>query len=288
MTPIAWHGQLSHLALRSTDVTKASEFYVDHLGMTLAPTPDDGALLGWGLGDPVLELIGAAQPQLDHFALEIPDRRELDTVAVRLQQQGVEPGPVPDDGRHPDGFSIVDPDGRRVEFHGRIDRSGERSAATGWRPRRLQHITLATQSHARTLDFYETVLQMKVSDRMGDVFSWLRCGTEHHTVAIVESDADVLVDHFSFDLDGWGDFKTWCDRLGAAGVEVDWGPGRHGPGNNLFVMISAPDAYHVELSAEMESYLDDSATYAPRVWSAEPRSVNLWGAVPSWRAPQVA
>jgi hypothetical protein len=65
---------------------------------------------------------------------------------------------------------------------------------------------------------------------------------------------------------------------------VQWGPGRHGPGNNLFLFFDDPAGNHVELSAEMERFFDDYAQYEPRIWNADPATVNLWGGqVPRWR-----
>jgi hypothetical protein len=117
---------------------------------------------------------------------------------------------------------------------------------------------------------------------MGGVFTWLRSDRAHHTVAIVAA-AERRLDHYSYDVDGWADFKTWCDELAARDVRVTWGPGRHGPGNNLFIMFSDPAGFRVELSAEMERFWDDRARYEPRDWTPAPETVNLWGPAPSWR-----
>ncbi len=281
-----WRGQLSHIALRCEDAGAAADFYCDVVGLTPHPPRDGSLALGWGAGAHALELLDG-EPGLDHFAIEIPDREELTALRERVAAAGVEVTPLDEEG-HADGFSLVDPDGRPVEFHGRIDRSGEKIADLGWRPRRLQHITLATPSLQPMLDFYLDVLGFRLSDRMGDVFAWMRCGTEHHTVAVVERETARKLDHFSFDLDGWADFKAWCDHLAQLGVRIDWGPGRHGPGNNIFLMFEDLDGYHLELSCEMEQYFDDVAEYPTRIWDASDRAVNLWGSVPSWRAPQVA
>ena len=56
-----------------------------------------------------------------------------------------------------------------------------------------------------------------------------------------------------------------------------WGPGRHGPGNNLFLFFDDSAGFHVELSSEMERYYDERACYTPRVWEVGPRATNLWG-----------
>jgi hypothetical protein len=92
------------------------------------------------------------------------------------------------------------------------------------------------------------------------------------------------IDHYSYDLAEWADFKAWCDRLTDEDVDVTWGPGRHGPGNNLFVFFDDPAGNHVELSAEMERFHDDRVTYVPRRWQPIPNTVNLWGGqLASWR-----
>jgi hypothetical protein len=56
------------------------------------------------------------------------------------------------------------------------------------------------------------------------------------------------------------------DRLTDEEVDGVWGPGRHGPGNNLFVFVDVPAGHHLELSAEMEMLHDDRGTSAARRW----------------------
>jgi catechol 2,3-dioxygenase len=52
-----------------------------------------------------------------------------------------------------------------------------------------------------------------------------------------------------------------------------WGPGRHGPGNNLFIFIEDPDGNWIEVSAELEVVHDRPAVD----WPHERRTLNLWG-----------
>ena len=140
-----------------------------------------------GAGHHALE-ISPGPAALDHFALELPGDEKLDILARRLESSGVEVIEKSPAGNHPDVLEIRDPDGNKIEFHGPVDRSGEHAADSGRRPVRIHHVTLATMSMASMVDFYVEVLGFRVSDRMGDKFTWLRCNREHHTVAIVESD----------------------------------------------------------------------------------------------------
>jgi catechol 2,3-dioxygenase-like lactoylglutathione lyase family enzyme len=271
---------LSHVALGAADVDVTRRFYTDHVG--LAPTAPQR--LGLGLGAHVLELRPGGG--LDHFALELPDQGALDALVARLADAGVATEAVAASDDHPAAVAFVDPDGHRVELHARIDRSGEGlGGGSGRKPVRLHHITLSTGDVPALVAFYVDVLGFAVSDRMGERFAWLRCNREHHTVAIVEG-APGGLDHYCFEVLDWDDLKRWCDELAAGDVLVSWGPGRHGPGNNLFIMFDDPDGVHIELSCEMERFWDGITTYpAAREWAPELRTVNLWGPAPEWRKP---
>jgi catechol 2,3-dioxygenase-like lactoylglutathione lyase family enzyme len=274
VTVAPWQGQLSTVGLGCPDLEAMRRFYEDALGLSLhGERPDGTLLLGWGSGDPILEL-SAGEPGLVDFGIEVPNARELEALLAALDRAG-----VPADG---DGFTR-DPEGRSLRLHGRIDRSGEHTSDPGRRPIRMQHITFATTQMDELLDFYAGTLGFRISDRVESHFVWLRCGREHHTIAMVAGEGPRGLDHYSYDVDGWPDYKIWCDRLSVLGIPVRWGPGRHGPGNNLFIMFDDPSGVHVELSAELELFWDDRAEIVPRRWEQTDRTVNLWGPGPDWR-----
>jgi catechol 2,3-dioxygenase-like lactoylglutathione lyase family enzyme len=273
---------LSHVALAVPEPTAAAAFYADALGLALhEELPDGGVRLGWDAGFHALELTRG--DGLAHFGIELPDADALAALEERLRAHGVPAEREPRPGDHPDVLSFADPDGHRIEAHGPVDRSGEHAADPGRRPIRVHHVTLASPALERQVAFYETVLGFRVSDRMGDVFAWLRCNREHHTVAVVAADEPGL-DHYCFEVASWESLKTWCDELAVRGIPLVWGPGRHGPGNNLFVMFDDPAGVHIELSCEMERFWDERASYEPRRWEPGPLTINLWGPAPAWRA----
>lgn len=274
--------RLSHVALGAADVARTRRFYEDHLGLRrLESTPAGAERLGLGFGSHVLELVEG--PGLAHFALELADELELDRLAGGLINAGVDVGWLKPVGDHPRALGFADPDGHRVELHARVDRRGEPGGAPRHRPVGLHHITLSTEDVASLVEFYVSVLGFVVSDRMEDRFMWLRCNHEHHTVAIVEGAAGGL-DHYCYEVGDWNELKVWCDELAGGGVLITWGPGRHGPGNNLFVMFDDPDGVHIELSCEMERFWDENVNYPePRNWATGMRTVNLWGPAPEWR-----
>lgn len=284
----------SHVGLRVPDVPAAADFYGRILGLVPhAQLPAGGMRLGWGSGHHVLDLLPGEQA-LDHLGFEVRDPDGIAQLADRLQAAGAAvsdlapeylDGALPAGGGPGRGLVVTDPDGNTLHLHGAVARYGEHAADPARRPVKYQHITLATTDVAPMVSFYVGLLGFRISDQLHDGrFAWLRSNRDHHTLAVVNTGVSGDIDHYSFDLSEWEDFKDWCDRLTDQGVDVAWGPGRHGPGNNLFVFFDDPAGNHIELSAEMEQFHDDRVSYVTRQWDPVPRSVNLWGGqLPSWR-----
>ena len=103
--------------------------------------------------------------------------------------------------------------------------------------------------------------------------TFLRSDPEHHSLACFRA-PEVRPDHQCYEPTCWNDIRDWADHMGTQRVKLWWGPGRHGPGNNLFFMVEDPDGHKVEWSAELEVMPRDMA---PRAWKHEERTLNYWG-----------
>lgn len=282
---------VSHIGFTVPDVDKTAHFYQKILGMHVHnyDAESDAMRLGWGSGHHTLELTTGA-PGLSHFGFEVRDDGGLDGIRERLTAAGIDHRQLADRWIDeavgtPDGIEVTDPDGNQVHFHSAVKRQGENSADTGRRPVKFQHTTIGTDNLTPLLDFFVATIGFHISDQLSDGrFAWLRSDPDHHTLAIVNVGKRGGLDHYSYDLAQWEDFKQWCDRLTELGVDVQWGPGRHGPGNNLFIFFDDPAGNHIELSAEMEKFYDDRVAYVPRQWAPIPNTINLWGGqLPKWR-----
>lgn len=277
------NAHLSNIALGVANVEAASRFYEDHLGLRwIGETGDGRQRLGLGAGAHVLELCDGVG--LDHFSLEVADDAHYEALLARLRGSAVDIATAGCEDAGQPTIRFEDPDGHVIQIQRRGAHRGP-AISSGARLLRLHHVTLTTEDVPALADFYVSVMGFAVSDRMADKFVWLRCNREHHTVAIVEGAAGGL-DHYCYEIADWDALKVWCDELAAGGVTLSWGPGRHGPGNNLFIMFDDADGVHIELSCEMERFWDDRVRYGePRVWSQDLSTVNLWGPTPEWRAP---
>lgn len=283
------HTAVSHIGLSVPDVAVTESFYTRVLGMVRHEELVNGVRLGWGIGHHVLDLIQGPQ-RLDHYGFEVRDDHGIEGIEARLEAAGVafdalDASFIDEAEGDPTGITFADPDGNSVQFHSAVRRQGENAADPGRRPIKFQHTTIGTDDVTPMMDFFVNTVGFRMSDQLADGrFCWLRSDRDHHTLAIVNVGSSGDIDHYSYDLAEWEDFKAWCDRLTELDVPVQWGPGRHGPGNNLFVFFDDPAGNHIELSAEMEKFYDDRVVYVPRRWTPAPQTVNLWGGqTPQWR-----
>jgi catechol 2,3-dioxygenase len=69
-------------------------------------------------------------------------------------------------------------------------------------------------------------------------------------------------------------------RLRDAGHPIQWGPGRHGPGNNLFNYFIDPFGVVIEYTAEVEQVDESYKPRGPEEWKWPAGRVDQWGISP--------
>lgn len=141
-----------------------------------------------------------------------------------------------------------------------------------------QHFALRTTRVDEMLAFYEQKLGFVLSDRVLDSQGklracFLRTDSLHHSLALFGSPVTCF-DHQSFEAPTWGNLKDWADHMSRERIEIVWGVGRHGPGNDVFFMVRDPDGNLAEISAEIETCAPERAV---GTWPHEERTLNLWG-----------
>lgn len=145
------------------------------------------------------------------------------------------------------------------------------------RPRRLGHMVLMVRDIQKSARFYTEVLGLEVSDWISDKMVFLRAGTDHHDLALAQLPEDSPdlndlprysrpgLEHFSYLIDSEAEMERSVQVLQAHGVEIVRGIGRHGPGNNLFLVFKDPDGNNVEVYCEMTQIPQDGQHRA-EVW----------------------
>jgi len=271
MTPPLWPARLHHLRRDSTEPERLARFYGELLGDRVEALPDAQWLVQ-GHGRRLI--VGSGKKgAVPYFALAMRDAAQLAGYAAALARLGVarEPSPSP---LFADGaFAVTDPDGRQAVFGIPARVAGIQSTLPG----RLQHFVCASERVPAMLAFYRDTLGARESDRVlenEDIAAvFLRSDPEHHSFATFRA-PESRPDHHSYETGSWNDIRDWGDRMAGLRIPLWWGPGRHGPGNNLFFMIEDPEGHKVEFSADIER-MPQEADF--RTWPHEQRTLNLWG-----------
>ena len=260
---------LHHLQLQSPDPQKLAAFYGDAMQMSVEKLAEDR----WYCSGPQRQvLIAPGQARgFDFSAFACRDADGLAELRARAKSEGLNPADAPSPLLDK-AFSVRDPDGNGVVF-GLAREVGE---GRGLRAP-LQHATLATFDVGAIESFYADKLGFLVSDRVindkgGVATSFMRSNHEHHTLACFLSSRKGL-DHHSYEAGEWDTIRDWADHFAARDIRLMWGPGRHGPGNNLFIFIEDPDGNWIEVSAELEVIRDRPVKH----WPHGERTLNLWG-----------
>ncbi|WP_338664528.1 VOC family protein [Pararoseomonas sp. SCSIO 73927] len=261
---------LHHMQLLSGDPAGLAAFYADAMDMTARPQDGEG-WIAEGPGRRVLFARGADKT-LGYCAFACRDGEGLAAIRARAEVQGAAILPSPSPLFGAEAFAVRDPDGNTVAF----GLGGAEPPRKGLRGP-LQHLTLATQQPEAIEAFYTGTLGFLTSDYVRDAEGrvqtcWMRSNHEHHTMACFRHSRQGI-DHHSYEAGDWSVIKDWCDRMGDRRIRIIWGPGRHGPGNNLFLFIEDPDGNWIEVSAELEVVYGRPAGE----WPHEERSLNLWG-----------
>jgi catechol 2,3-dioxygenase-like lactoylglutathione lyase family enzyme len=277
---------LRHVDLAVPDYLKQVAFYRDHWG--LAPVGTDSGLTYFAAeGSPeqyIIRVRDSAEKRLDLVSFGAENPSAVNTLAEQLGQAGVTLIFEPRDLQTPGGgygFRFFDLEGRTIEVsadvEARVHRKIEEKEDI---PVRLSHVVLNSPEPEKMLAWYEKHLGFRLSDtlnhpRVGDIFYFLRCSPQHHSMAIARGPHPSL-QHVSFELRGIDEYMRGSGRLIRAGWEKVWGPGRHRAGENTFTYFIDPSGNTMEYTTELETLDED--VWHPHIYDVhEPETSDVWG-----------
>lgn len=154
------------------------------------------------------------------------------------------------------------------------------------KPDKLGHLVLKVRDMAASLAFYTDVVGLTVSDWIDDRMVFLRCGQDHHDLALLQMAPEEIarftpgqspVEHFSYHVASVDELEEIAAMLAERGVTIDRGIGKHGPGANSFLVFRDPDGNNVEFYSDMTQIGDGLPPYTPGIWSgAEMATFDRW------------
>jgi catechol 2,3-dioxygenase-like lactoylglutathione lyase family enzyme len=270
---------LRHIALRVRDLDRARHFYETVWGLDpVAEGPGQVYFRGAGDEHHILALIQSDRPGIHHIAFGLRDRREVEVAAAELRERGLRivygPGPLEEPGGGY-GLRFVDPEGRCIEFSCWVELHTSEWRSKNVDPVVLNHIVLNTTDIDKMCEFYTTVMNFRVSDWSEHQMVFLRCNKRHHSIAFNQA-PHASLNHVAYEVSGVDEVMRGLANLREHGIEPLWGPGRHGPGNNIFCYFRDPEGFVIEYTSDLLT-LEDEENYQARVWRRIKPLMDRWG-----------
>jgi catechol 2,3-dioxygenase len=270
---------LRSVALNVPDLQEAEKFYTQVWHLSVAARMADALYLrGTGADHHLLALHQAPGPaRIRNVTLRARSRAALDDVAQAVVGAGGRVVEAISPVQEPGGgiaLTVADPDGRIFRLvHG--DALHADAHETKDRPVRLAHAVLNSHDVEATRAFMEQVFDFSLSDRTR-IMAFMRCGDDHHSIALGDTDNDAL-NHIAFLMPDLESVMRGGGRMKDAGYGIEWGPGRHGPGDNAFNYFVGPFDVVIEYTAEVEQIDDSYQAGQPSDWTWPPGRVDQWG-----------
>lgn len=228
----------------------------------------------------VLSLRTAPQTGLIRVIFGADNRKTTDAIyeQVRSAGQATDGPPRPLNGPGGGyGFGFKDPEGRNFAVVCEVADHADRGAQPD-RPTKISHVNLNCRDNDATFNFLATALGFKLSDQTRQ-FRFIRCNADHHSM-VLGFNNDVMLNHIAFEMRDLDSVMRGIGRMRDHGHDVEWGPGRHGPGNNAFAYFCGPEELPLEYTTEMEQVDDSHRVRAPEEWTWPAGRLDHWGIMP--------
>ncbi len=282
--------QIGHATFETPDMERAIAYYTKYLGLTEVQRDGKTAYLACPSDFHSVVLTEGSAPAVTKLTLQLAPDADLEAFAAETEKKGVKvrrrSDAAPDT---PVTLSVTDPSGLDVDLITTRVVTDARPKNPGVTPRKLGHTAFFTPDIQATVKFYTEILGFRVSDWIGDFFVFMRCNPDHHTVNFLSGPKRGL-HHIAFELNDWNHVKEACDLLPDHNLDLIWGPGRHGPGHNIYTYHMNPDGFTIEMFTELDTMSNEENGYfdarpwhkdkpqRPKVWDPTAiQSRNFWG-----------
>lgn len=288
--PAARVSKLGYVTFDTPDVERMVWYYTQVLDFAVVEQTADEAFLTTGADHHSVVIKKGGKKARSAVGYEVWD--SLSDAQQRLKNAGYDVQRRTDVAPGTPDVVILSEPGTGVELH--LIESQEPSGVDGrapLRPTKLGHVAAFTPELDRMQSFYQDLLGFKWSDTIGDFFVFLRCNADHHAANFMASTKKVGMHHIAYEMRDPNHLITMVDHLAKNDFRLHWGPGRHGPGHNLFTYHKDPDGNTIELFTQLDIIHDEAKGYweprpwhesypqYPRTWEVDVATVNIWGPI---------
>jgi catechol 2,3-dioxygenase-like lactoylglutathione lyase family enzyme len=261
-----------------SDLDRTAKFYQEIWGLRpVAERAGSIYLRGTGPNHHIVALHARPKGELLRIDLTAADKATVDALHAQVAAAGGKEIEKPATITEPGGgygFAFRDPEGRTIRVLADAKMHSDTKDDPD-RPRKISHIVLNSVAPADTTAFWSRALGFTVSDRT-TIMTFIRCNSDHHSIALVQAKHNTL-HHIAFEMENIEAVMRGGGRMRDAGFPIEWGVGRHGPGDNVFAYFLGPDDMVIEYTAEVEQVDDSYKVGGPEDWTWPPGRMDHWG-----------
>ena len=266
--------KLRSIELALPDPASAAAFMAGIWGMAPCEVRGETHYLRGSGPFPYLVAFEKAAEEFVRSTTFVCDAAELAAVAAKVTEAGWVARPVTStDPGEGSGILVELPEGELLRF---LVDTGEVAPIEGRDlPVKLTHVVFNSADAEASGLAVEQVLGFRVSDRTkGMVF--VRCNESHHSTAFARAGFSSL-NHIAFEMQDIDAVMRGIGRLRDHAQAPAWGPGRHGPGANVYAYYIAPFGPVIEFSTAVEKVPEDYRAGTPDDWTWPPNRIDQWG-----------
>jgi catechol 2,3-dioxygenase len=279
-------GDFPVIAIRSVDlgvpdIVGVEAFYTGTWGLEVAARQGAAVYLrATGPDHHVVALRPHTRAEILSVCFRVGAEETLERIASAVASEGgrvidpVEANGDPDGGT---ALRVESPEGYILRFH-YGDALHEKADVRNSYPFRLSHVNLNCADIEATSRFFQNVLGFKLTDR-SKAMAFLSCNEDHHAVVLADSGVNGL-NHVAFMMPDLESVMRGSGRMIDHGFPIGWGPGRHGPGDNVFAYFVDPFGFVVEYTAEVLQVNDEYRAHGPDYWVWPAGRTDHWGIAP--------
>jgi catechol 2,3-dioxygenase len=281
--------QLGHVELLTPKLEESVRFFTRVLGME--ETGRDGGsiyLRCWGdFFHHSVQLTLSEAPGVGHIGWRAAGPEQLAQAAARLEASGLGEGWRGAGTGHGAAYRYRGPGGHPQEIFWEVERFAapaqtrsafparpQRHATGALAPRHLDHVTVATQNPYTDSEWYRDTLAYRFMEWTAldedhpdlCVFSMVTTNEKSHDLGLTLDLSSVRgrLHHLAFWVDTVEDVLKAADLLIEAGTPIEFGPGRHGMGEQTYLYFREPGG--VRLEFDSGGYRNYQPDWEPVKW----------------------
>jgi 2,3-dihydroxy-p-cumate/2,3-dihydroxybenzoate 3,4-dioxygenase len=266
--------RLRSIELALPDPAGAAAFMTEIWGMAQAEIRGATHYLRGSGGFPYLVALSQSDKEFVRSTTFVCSPERLGQLRSSIAAAGLNAKPVTSDdpgGGH--GLIVELAEGELLRFL--VDSEEVNPIAGKDLPVKLTHIVFNSVDAEATGHLVEDVLGFRVSDRT-KAMVFVRCNDSHHSTAFARAGIASL-NHIAFEMADLDSVMRGIGRLRDQDLAPAWGPGRHGPGANVFAYFIAPFGPVIEFSTAVNKVDNSYPVGTPEEWTWPEKRIDQWG-----------